>query len=174
MWHRSETVQLPKGNQKVSCSSIRVVHKLEPIGKAYYKQLWEKRRKLDWAYSYGFTANKRREGAIRQQHCMRWRLRKAKKGHVKFLYDVSNAFPSIAKSALDEVIDLVCIEEDRELMKQRHSKATMQIIGHGEERVVLKTGTGNLQGDTPAPCQFLYGYNGQVIDKWQEGCQEMR
>ena len=141
---------------------------MDPVGKAYYKHLWSKRKKKDWSYSFGFTPKKRREGAIRQQHCIRWRLRKEKKGHATYMYDVSNAFPSIAKDTLDEVIEEVCEEEDKGLMKQRHDRATMVIECQDKQEAVLKTGTGNLQGDTPAPCQFMYGYNSKVLEPWQE------
>ena len=61
-WNVSQTVMLDKKNKKKGPASKRLIHLLDPVGKAFYKQVWKKRETKKWHFASGFMQTKE-EGA---------------------------------------------------------------------------------------------------------------
>ena len=83
-WNAPQTIQLDKCNGKKGCSSLRLIHLLDPVGKSFFESIWDKCSPTTWDFAYGFTPGKRREATIRRRHgCS---------VHTGF-FDVANACP---------------------------------------------------------------------------------
>ena len=130
-----------------------------------------KRRKRPFAY--GFYTARRREQAILVQNVTAWKLRKlgseagptgAKQfGYVRILRDISNAFPSMAHAAMEETLDQVAPNAKiARVLKHRHKQNWMIITTNSGDWVVLKPGTGGLQGDVFMPELFGATYEPQL------------
>ena len=53
-WNVSQTVMLDKKNSKRGPAAKRLIHLLDPLGKAYFKQLWRRRPPRKWHFAAGF------------------------------------------------------------------------------------------------------------------------
>ena len=90
LWHYAEGVLIDKGNGKVGPRATRVVAKLEPVGKLYYKRVWDcTTTRSKRHYAVGFESRRRREQAIVVQEVNQWRCRQGKKKVVTVLHDVA-------------------------------------------------------------------------------------
>ena len=129
LWSTSQTVQLNKRNGKAGCTAIRLIHLLDPVGKGFFKGIWDRHNQRDWDFAYGFAKGKRRESAILQQRVLRHTLRR--RGHSVHtgFFDVSHAFPSPDHKALDALIGSCCRPADVELLQRRHRDALMNVSG---------------------------------------------
>ena len=67
-WQSSDTEQIGKLNGKLGCAAIRLINKLCPARKAFFKILWERARPKKAIFAYGFYAHRRREQAILVQN----------------------------------------------------------------------------------------------------------
>lgn len=164
-WQTSLGHKINKGNQKEGCAGLRVVNCLDPIGKAYYTQLWKRGdRQSQRHYASGYCSRKSRIDAMVQQHVVGYRLRKSRKSYGKCFLDVANAFYSPKHTCLDSAVARVAHAEDLDLLQQRYKKAAVCIQASDAWASVCPR-TGALQGDTSASDMFLEVYHPQ-IDVW--------
>ena len=125
LWHYAEGVLIDKGNGKSGPRATRVVAKLEPVGKLYYKRVWDcttirSRRH----YAVGFESRRRREQAIVVQEVNQWRCRQRKRELVTVLHEVANAFPSSYQHNLAEML-LRKSPRSVRILKKRYRKAVV-------------------------------------------------
>ena len=166
LWNVSQTFQLDKMNNKKGCAAIRLVHLLDPVGKGFFKGLWDRHLPTNWDFAYGFSKGKRRETAIVHQRSLRHSLKsRGCSVHTGF-YDVANAFPSPSHEAIDCMLRTMCPAADVALLQNRYRDALMSVTCAEGHRLVLSVGSGTLQGDAAAPEQFAELYN-PVIQEWQ-------
>ena len=114
LWHRSLGCALDKGGRATGCKGKRVVHLLEPLGKAFYAGRMQKgplpRLPLT---DHGYEVGRRREFAIIVQFAMSWRLLRGGFTHVGMLRDLSNAFGCTSHVALGGAVDEI-LEQHQE------------------------------------------------------------
>ena len=157
-WNVSQAVLLSKKNGKKGPAAKRLIHLLDPLGKAYFKQLWRRKPPRTWHFAAGFTKHRRREQGIVQARVVQYRLTKRGRGFISSSYDVANAFPSISHSELDRVIEDKYGAEpgpDAELLKARCRQAYMHIRTEDGGEILGALGTGGMQGDCVMPGQFV-------------------
>lgn len=75
-WQTSEAVQLDKQNVKKGTKSIRLINKLCPLGKAFFKLTQQETQETPYPFGYGFYMNRKREQAILVHHAVTGRIRK--------------------------------------------------------------------------------------------------
>ena len=164
-WHLSQTFQIDKHNNKPACEGLRTINTFEPLGKAFIKTLWDRgQRQSDREWASGYIAHKSRVTPIMQRRIIKHRLRQAGESHCDSFYDAANAFPSVARSVCDDVIDNTCRLADRRLLKQRNNEAIL-LIHASDRKVFIQSGSGSLQGDSHAGAQFLEQYH-PAVDTW--------
>ena len=103
-WQVAQTAQLDKSNGKAGPKAVRLINIMCPLGKVFFKRIWETQDRQTYDFSYGYTKNRRREQAILVKHVVSWKLRKKFKeqgnrkckdyNHTTTYRDVANAFPS--------------------------------------------------------------------------------
>ena len=103
-WQISQTAQLDKNNGKTDTKAVRLINMLCPLGKAFFKIIWDEAECTKYDFAYGFYDGRRREQAILVQYVTTWKLRTATRNsgnnsksdfnHITTLRDVANAFPS--------------------------------------------------------------------------------
>ena len=96
---RSVGFRVPKTN------GYRLVHSLCPFGKDFIRTVIRDSRRTPPKWAFGGYKRRRREGAVMQQACLRWRLRNAHISHLGRSYDVRNAFASPNQRS---IIDSMC------------------------------------------------------------------
>ena len=161
-WHHSQVSFIPKGNGKPGIPGIRLIHKLDTIGKAYYDVLWSYRDIKYYDFACGYCKFRRREQAILQQRVLQERLCAFKHSFVFTLYDVRNAFPSITHQTLTNYVNAVCPVSDHALLKQRFLQARMT-MKLDERWVTFALGAGTMPGDRIAGSMFAEPYN-QILN----------
>ncbi|CAE8616396.1 unnamed protein product, partial [Polarella glacialis] len=166
-WQRSASVQLDEGNDKPGCSSLRLINRLDSLGKAFYGHLWGQAiPKSTRHYASGYAVGKSRLESIAQQQVIGWRLRAARLSHITYFSDVASDFYSMSSASLDSTLESTALSADRALLKQRHNDAVINVeVSDGELDVHPRSGT--LQGDGPACQMFLEAYH-PCLDDWQE------
>ena len=130
-----ETAQLDKYNGKEGTLSIRLINKLDPIGKAMVNYIYDQGQNLYHDFEYGFCKHRRREQPILIQQVTSWKLRQAasssklqwkpRYSHIVTMRDISNAFPSIGFEALDTAVDSTHQGSDAQFLKQRYRDTHM-------------------------------------------------
>jgi hypothetical protein len=151
------------GNQGLE-GGLRLINTLCPVGKAFYRIHWARCRRRKKDFAYGFYERRRREQAILVHNCTAWKLRRlarvnpgrAKRySYARILRDVSNAFPSVEHGSLNRAVEEVApTQKEARILKHRHERSEMVIRTKSGEGVVLKPGTGGLQGDVFMPPLF--------------------
>ena len=99
-------------NNKKGCAAIRLVHLLDPVGKGFFKGLWDRHVFTNWDFAYGFSRGKRREAAIVHQRSLRHSLKKRGCSVHTGFFDVASAFPSPSHEALDSMLHATCPAND--------------------------------------------------------------
>ncbi|CAE8582237.1 unnamed protein product [Polarella glacialis] len=163
LWSVSQTALLDKVGNKTGCRSKRVIHLLDPVGKAWNKWVWGSSSHAVPSWAVGFVPRRRREQAILQLKCQLWRLRASGRGAV---FDVANAFSSTSFASLDRVLYEDCPEQVALLLAQRYRRALWLFSVCGQE-MLISPGCGDLQGDTAAPHKFLRVYN-KLLARWKQ------
>ena len=163
IWHLGLGYEISKHNNKPGCAGIRLVWSLDPVGKLYYKALWNRGNcTAERVYASGYLGGRRREQAIATQQLLRWRLRHTQRGHCTVLHDVANAFPSPCHAALQKACSEVGRDLfDRQLLRQRHEDAVLCIRAH-DATIHMRPKSGNLQGDSIASIEFLQVYHPSI------------
>jgi hypothetical protein len=78
-------------------------------------------------------------------------------------YGVANAFPSMAKWALDDAINAAGFDsDDASFLCRRHADALVLLTDGQTRRVCCKPGCGDQQGDVGAPTKFILAYDPRV------------
>ena len=167
-WQLSQTAQLDRSNGKDDTKAIRLIRMLCPLGKTFFKIVWDEAECTKYDFAHGFSDGRRREQAILIQTVTTWKLRqatrlsrnddKSKYNHITTLRDVANAFPSPKFDRLDRMIDRFMKGNFVQIMKVRHREARMKIVKRNGDWVVIKTGCGGMQGDTTMPKEFGQTY----------------
>ena len=168
-WNTSQAVLLDKKNGKRGPAAKRIINLLDPLGKGYYKQIWRRAPPRTWHFATGFTQGRRREQGILQARVVQHRLKQKGKGYISSSYDVSNAFPSMAHSVLDGVIDYKFADDKKnaDILKTRYREAYMYVQTETGGAVLGKMRAGGMQGDSIMPEQFGEGYN-EGVEVWAE------
>ena len=164
-WQTSMGHKIDKGNGKNGCSALRVVNCLDPLGKAYYTQLWRRAEARSYRhYATGYCKGKSRIEAMVQQHVVGYRLRKAHRSYDKCFFDVANAFYSPVHASLDAAVEQAALPADVCLLQQRYRSAAV-CLDASDGLVCFSLQTGALQGDTSACDMFLEVYH-PCFDGW--------
>eukprot|EP00959_Pyramimonas_sp_CCMP1952_P178850 3738803-Pyramimonas_sp.AAC.1 len=165
IWHSSQAFTLSKANGKKDCAGLRLVHSLDPFGKAFYKYLWRANYGLTIAasrnYAYGYLKHRRREGAILVQSLVQERLREAGHSYSTEFYDATNAFHSVSHDMLMMFIRLNADEFATALFAQRlqHGHVSLACV---DGILEMGIGSGTLPGDSIACLWFLGPYHWSV------------
>ncbi|CAE8589073.1 unnamed protein product [Polarella glacialis] len=158
-WHHSQAALISKCDGKPGPAGYRQIHLLDPVGKCFYRGLWNKAPShgVIGHFSTAYLPHRRREQSMVQQRIVLHRLTAAKLSHGLLIYDVRNAFPSISHDALDQATQDSFALEDQFLMTQRYRNSTTT-INTADCPCTYVTGCGNLQGDSIAALQFAEVY----------------
>ena len=154
-----------KGNDKEKCKAERVIHLLDPLGKAHAGQIWAKRLAYGSDNSTGFKPRRRREQTILQVKLARWHLEAHKTYWVAPFYDQANAFASVDHITLDGVVKSALPPGDADLLCQRHARALCFLRADSGDWALLSLGCGDLQGDVGAPDKFINVLD-PCVDRW--------
>lgn len=150
-WHCSQGTQLDKQNGKLLYPGIRLINMPDPLGKHFFRHLWQKGVPTSAGaardYAAGYAKHRSREEAILHQLCLGHRLHKAKVGCATFLKDVANSFYGPEHVHLDAAVGHATRPCDKQLLKQRHRAASIHIQAADGE-VFVAAGSGALQGDS--------------------------
>ena len=164
-WQTSMGYKIDKGNRKTGCAALRVVNSLDPLGKAFFAQAWQRGQPQSARhYASGYRQGKSRIEAIVQQHVVGYRLRQSKCSYNKCFFDVANAFYSATHDNIDIAVSECIQPEDFDLVKQRY-RDTAVCIEARDGWACVRPQSGALQGDTCASDLFLEVYHPQ-IDTW--------
>eukprot|EP00971_Amphidinium_carterae_P110245 2184157-Amphidinium_carterae.1 len=160
LWNVSLGCRVPKGNGKEKCAGERLIHLLDPVGKAHASVLWLDRQ-TEWQrlpQQSGFTAHRRREQTIVQLQATAWKLQQERQGWVGVFYDQSNAFPSVKYGALSSAatsaVACAFTPSATEIMNGRHERAMCFLQADSHAWTLFALGCGHLQGDRVAPEKF--------------------
>ncbi|CAE8603841.1 unnamed protein product [Polarella glacialis] len=138
------------------------------MGKAWNGRLWRTHTAKHSHNSYGFIPHRRREQAVVQVQCLLWKLRRAGINALTSFFDVTNAFPSPDFHSLDRAISRkrFC-KADGNLLSQRHRAAHFVLHDHTGAEALVKSGCGDMQGDSVAPEKFTLVYE-PLVSSWQQ------
>ena len=125
-----------------------------------------------WAsWSYGCAPHKRREQPILQHRILQWRLLRDKFSCFFRKYDITNAYPSLALPGVQNTVYRRRYDyADRPFVLDRVNRAMVVLEAHGE-RVLLKPGSGVLQGDGGAPRLFTDTHD-HSLHSWHTSLQK--
>ena len=170
VWHRSQGVAIGKFNGKKGAQGSRLVHVLDPIGKAFFTKKHKMTTLTD--NDTGFAANRRRELAILCQNCTNFKLTRARRNFVNNNHDCTNAFCCTGHEDCDKICESHLFEgtEDIHLGKQRHQWASCQVQAREDYHdptnpLFIRPQQGNLQGDTQAVKTFPIAFN-EPVSLW--------
>ena len=153
-----------------------MVHSLDPLGKACYRQLWN-----NWAapavvphWSFAYQKGRRRERLVLLRKLSRWYATQARHGYVEVNTDATNAFASTLLVGLD---DTVCREfisdhtvpkqrEEAQIMMERYHNACIS-VHHGDDYIDIQPQTVVLPGDAIAGELFIADMHPLYL-KWSE------
>ncbi|CAE8709794.1 unnamed protein product [Polarella glacialis] len=170
LWHQSEAIFLSKANEKSGPAAFRVIHLLDPFSKAFHASIWGLEEHDRWDFSVGGVSHRRRELALAQHMLLCWRLEYAKVNHIQCFYDIKNAFPSVSRDSIDEMLTCQFDEPERELLHQHHTDAVMNVTDGEGGSALLKIGSGSMQGDSIGGAIF-----GQVLGPYMtEGMRRIK
>ena len=167
-WYRCEPVYLDKKNGKSKCKRIRVISKLDPMGKGFYRMIWKKQTAKHKRpnYAYGFIRRRRREMAIMIQRINKERAFKAGRPYAFSGHDIENGFPSPSHDSLQATV-LRVAEPEEPLLTQRFTRTTVEMKGAQQRSKVFRIRCGTCQGDSIAPDKFTYNYEAP-IEEWSD------
>ena len=159
IWHRSQGVAIAKHNGKKGAQGSRLVHVLDPMGKAFYAK---KHKQPPPSHNdTGFAAHRRREYATLCQNCTNYKLVRAKRNFVNNNHDCTNAFCCTSLDECDDICDRFLFDapEDKAFGKQRHRYSSSIVQSREDKRdpqnkLFVRPQQGNLQGDTQAVKTF--------------------
>eukprot|EP00972_Heterocapsa_arctica_P063571 9382521-Heterocapsa_arctica.AAC.1 len=102
-----------------------------------------------------------------------WQLTRQHYSWVVGFFDLTNAFPCVARPAVDAFIDQCADPHSPTLLKSRYHRALLIISypGAGEETfdtICLKPGHGVLQGDVAAPQPFIGAFDDSAEKVWKD------
>lgn len=105
IWHKSWAMDIDK-NPKPGPEGQRLVHRLDPFVKLFYKQLDRcvpaGGRPTIPTYHFGCLPRRRREEAVLAKLALSWRLRARGVSHAVVLFDLRNAFGAVRQCGLVE------------------------------------------------------------------------
>ena len=166
-------MMLDKKTRKKVPAAKRLIHLLDPVGKAFYKQVWKHRETKKWHFASGIMNTK--EGENKQFcKCGRFCIAQKKEGTSVICnsYDVANAFcPSMAHEERGKVVEGKCGEYEnnsQHVLKKRYGDACMYAQTETGSALVGALGTGGMQGDSVMPDQFTAGYNEGIQRRAEE------
>eukprot|EP00972_Heterocapsa_arctica_P021400 3150333-Heterocapsa_arctica.AAC.1 len=89
-----------------------------------------------------------------------WQLTRRRLSWLLCLWDVANAFPSIARCALDQAVHSVSAGDDATLLCARHHNTIVALRdNYNEKMICIAPRQGDLQGDTAAAQKFMIAYD---------------
>ena len=141
---------------------IRVVSKLDPLGKCFYMRLWRSSPLVHHTRDYvcGFFKNRRREQAITIQRINKWRARQAKKNWTTALHDIVNGFPSPKFAQLDIAIKRMNAKRQAfRLLRHRFRRARVRLKIDAHTHCRWRIGCDTAQGDGMSPELFQEAYS---------------
>ena len=158
-WHNSTAMAIPKANGKDGIPGQRIIHLLDPFGRAVFDVLWAKGCHESAEFAYGCFQGKSRLPAILQQRVLHERLATAGRSYKFTKNDVKNAHPSISHNALCQEIRETCPKDTWDLLEQRILNARMTFCSGEGQSATFALGAGTMPGDTIAPLMFCQGFN---------------
>ena len=170
VWHRSQGSAINKHNNKKGAEGSRLIHVLDPMGKAFYSK---KHAKTHFTHNdTGFAAHRRREYATLCQNCTNFKLTRAKRNFINNNHDCTNAFCCTSHEACDYICEnhLFNSSDDAAFGKQRHRYSSSIIQAREDKRdphnpLFIRPQEGSLQGDTQAVKTFPIAFE-EPVSHW--------
>ncbi|CAE8733873.1 unnamed protein product [Polarella glacialis] len=158
-WHHSQVCLVDKQNNKIGCGAFRLINKLDPVGRCFYRVIWNFGNHPQYDFASGLQRGRRREQAILQQRVLHDRLIKTKQSFAFTKYDVRNAFPSISHESQLQYLQRSFDPGFRNLCAQRFQQSRITVRGLQNKEITMAVGSGSLQGDGIAGYQFTGSFN---------------
>lgn len=165
LWAMSLGTAIPKYNQKTGIKSLRLLHLLDPLSKAWISSIWRKFSYHLGPTAFGCVPGRCRIEAAITIRVLQYRLAAAGLITLMLLFDVSNAFPSIAWTALEKRFSREFQVNDQRILQLRHQRAICAIVDYLDRIGVFRLGSGNRQGDGPAAQQFALAFQ-KIVQNW--------
>ena len=170
VWNYSSTAQIPKYNNKSGIPGTRIIHKLDPIGKAFIAHIWSSCDLSKFNFAFACVKHRCREQALLQQSILHQKLRQGKASYLFTKFDVRNAFPSLDRNELVKHINACALEQNKNFLIQRVSQARMQLCVSQHSPCFYALGSGVMPGDSIAGDLFGQLYNSSLFNAFQELC----
>jgi len=173
-WHCSQAFSLYKkdpNDVEVLFDAQRTIHSLDPIGKAYFRNIYNKSNiPVVQPFEYAYVPGRRRETAIKQQLILQHRLSAQGLSSEGVSYDMKNAFASIKFEAIDNTFMGRVCPEDEHIFQQRY-KCTSMKTKSGNTSAHFAIGSGSMPGDKIAADIFRNVFQEPMI-KWTQACKQ--
>eukprot|EP00930_Biecheleria_cincta_P105118 TRINITY_DN9766_c1_g1_i2.p1 TRINITY_DN9766_c1_g1~~TRINITY_DN9766_c1_g1_i2.p1 ORF type:complete len:1323 (-),score=80.85 TRINITY_DN9766_c1_g1_i2:275-4243(-) len=154
-WNVSYGFGIPKWNGKPGCAGYRLLHLLDPFGKAWSGELALQSESKPFDWTFAFRPHRRREQPIAQQRILQHRFTAAGFSWCFSKWDTTNAFGSISKPALQATIHEKGLDFDDEiLLNDRLWRSFIIIESPEQQRALFLEGSGCRQGDVGSPRLF--------------------
>ena len=167
VWHKSRGVAIGKHNGKKGAKGSRLIHVLDPMGKAFFTKKHKPTKFTD--NDTGFAPHRRREYAILCQNCTNFKLTRAKRNFINNNHDCTNAFCCTQLADCDKICETQLFEgdEDIALGKQRHNHSSSVVQAQEDKYdphhpLFIRPKQGNLQGDNQTVKTFPIAFNTPV------------
>ncbi|CAE8618244.1 unnamed protein product [Polarella glacialis] len=163
-WLLSYGCGVPKYNDKPGALGYRLLHLLDPVSKAWDAALWRRRPFRLGQTAYGFIQGRRREEANMLVRIMAHRLSQAGYLVIAALFDVANAFPSLAWPYLEQHSYKAIPNSDLHFLLSRHRQSLTFLTDAQQHAGVFRAMTGTRQGDTSAAQEFAKTFYSAIRD----------
>ncbi|CAE8585204.1 unnamed protein product [Polarella glacialis] len=158
-WHHSQVCLVDKQNNKIGCGAFRLINKLDPVGRCFFRVIWNLGNHPPYDFASGLQRGRRREQAILQQRVLHDRLIKTKQSFAFTKYDVRNAFPSVSHESQLQYLQRSFDPGFRNLCAQRFQQSQITVRGLQNKEITMAVGSVSLQGDGIAGYQFTGSFN---------------
>ena len=166
LWHRSRGTFFDKPGAKPGAAGKRLVHLLDPLGKAWFMAKLRFGPEMNFPSSWhGFLPRRRREGAVLVQHICSWKLTKLNITHANVMFDQRSAFGSMDWATLDKPLEQMLHKHDVDFGRQRifWSATTIEPC---DGEIHFRPGQGAFMGDGLAVRLFAHHFK-EPVTRWQ-------
>lgn len=129
LWNHSLALALDK-KQGDGPAFQRLVHRLDPMSKCFYRQLKRRQRRdapMIPPQHFGCLPGRRREEAVTVRLCLSHRLRRHGRSHFTTMYDLKNAFAATKQAHLLETDSLYYSAPNAALLAQTCDPALITV-----------------------------------------------
>ena len=174
-WHVAQGYQIDKKNKLPGTQGIRIIFGLPNFGKFYFSRMFRKNEDIQSDlpnHAHGCRKYHAREDAMLVSEITSWKLRQQNLSHVSTLHDMTNAFLCSKHSVLDAFAQHYIEPKDAELIRQRHTCATV-CMDCPDGEIALTMTEGGMVGDHGGPLEFMHPFTA-LVDAWHEHLQNIK